>query len=110
MAESQKGFRKRPADGEEPELVKLRAFAECGFHLWYERVPKDFLAGRVADLVVRWQAIGANVPQLVQAMVEQLKIPIQPERVLDLIVAWRTLLTGDMNLKRGYFCCCIIPD
>ena len=88
MPEVDNDSRKRPADGEELEVVKLRALAECRFQLWYERVPKDILAGRVADLVVRWQAIPADIPQLAQAMVEQLKISIKPQRVLDLIVAW----------------------
>ena len=69
MPEVENDSRKRPADGEEPEPVKLRAFAECGFALWYERVPKDFLVGWVANHIVRWQAIGANVPQLAQALV-----------------------------------------
>ena len=91
-------------------MLKLRAFAECRFQLWYERVSKDILAARVADLVVRWQAIPANIPQLAQAMVEQLKISIKPERVLDLIVAWEevthTKYDPDMIQKRRNLSSC----
>ena len=44
---------KRSAEGVEPKIALLRAFVENGFPAWAQRVPSDYLAGRVAELTVK---------------------------------------------------------
>ena len=80
--------KKRPVDGVDTEIVKLRAFAETGFQRWIKRVQGDYLARRVSALTMEWQTEGKNVPEMLAGMATLLQVGMEPERMLDLVVAW----------------------
>ena len=80
--------KKRPVDEVDSEIVKLRAFAETGFQHWMKRVRGDFLARRVSALTMEWQQAGKNVPEMLAGMATLLQVGLEPERMLDLVVAW----------------------
>ena len=70
------------------EIVKLRAFAETGFQQWIKRIQGDYLAKRASALTMEWQKEGKNVPQMLARMATLLQVALEPERMLDLVVAW----------------------
>ena len=70
------------------EIVKLRAFAETGFQHWIKRVQGDYLAKRASALTMEWQKEGKNVPEMLAQMATLLQVGLEPERMLDLVVAW----------------------
>ena len=76
----------RGAEGDHPELAKLRAFAEHSFASWLARLPKDFFANKMGKLAVRSHRVGANVPSTA-AMASQFCVLIAPEQVLVGVVA-----------------------
>ena len=80
--------KKRPADEVDSEIVKLRAFAETGFQHWIKRVQGEYLATRVSALTMEWQQVGKNVLEMLARMAALLQVGLEPERMLDLVVAW----------------------
>ena len=80
--------KKRPVDEVDTEIVKLRAFAETGFQHWIKRVQDDYLTRRFSALTMEWQKEGKNVPEMVAGMATLLQVGLEPERMLDLVVAW----------------------
>ena len=76
---------KMPVD---PEVVKLRAFAETGFQHWIKRIQGDYLAKRAFALTMEWQKEGKNVPEMLAGMATLLRVGLEPERMLGLVVAW----------------------
>ena len=80
--------KKRPVDEVDPEIVKLRAFAEPGFQHWIKRIQGDYLAKRASALTMEWQKEGKNVPEMLAGMATLLQVGLEPERMLDLVVAW----------------------
>ena len=80
--------KKRPVDEVDPEIVKLRAFAETRFQHWIKRIQGDHLAKRASALTMEWQKEGENVPEMLAGMATLLQVGLEPERMLDLVVAW----------------------
>ena len=80
--------KKRPVDEVDSEIVKLRAFAETGFQHWIKRIQGDYLAKRASALTMEWQKEGKNVPDMLAGMATHLQVGLEPERVLNLVVAW----------------------
>ena len=78
---------KRPADDMDPEIAVLRAFLENGFPAWVQRIPGDYLARTVAEILLRCQKQGKHIPTLTEGMATILNNAIQAERVPDLVVA-----------------------
>ena len=79
--------KKRPVDEVDSEIVKLRAFAKTGFQHWVKRVQGDDLAKRASSLTMEWQKKGKNVPEMLAGMATLLQVGLEPERMLDLVVA-----------------------
>ena len=69
-------------------FAKLRAFAETCFQPWIKRVQGDYLARRVSALTMEWQQAGKNVLDMLAGMATLLQVGLEPERMLDLVVAW----------------------
>ena len=80
--------KKRPVDEVDSEIVKLRAFAETRFQHWIKRIQGDYLAKRASALTMEWQKEGKNVPEMLAGMATLLQVGLEPERMLDLVVAW----------------------
>ena len=80
--------KKRPVDEVDTEIVKLRACAETGFQHWIKRVQGDYLARRVSALTMEWQKEGKNVPEMLAGMATLLQVGPEPERMLEVVVAW----------------------
>ena len=80
--------KKRPVDEVDIEIVKLRAFAETGFQHWIKRVQGECLAKRASALTMEWQKEGKNVLEMLAGMATLLQVGLQPEHMLDLVVAW----------------------
>ena len=79
--------KKRLVDKVDVDIVKLRAFAERGFQHWIKRVQGDYLARRASALTMEWQQDRKNVPEMLGGMATLLQVGLEPERMLDLVVA-----------------------
>ena len=80
--------KKRPVDEVDYEIVKLRAFAKTGCQHWIKQVHGDYLARRVSALTIECQQASKNVPEMLGGMATLLQVGLEPERMLDLVVAW----------------------
>ena len=69
-------------------IIKLHSFAEIGSQHWIKRVQGEYLAGRVSTLTMEWQQAGKNFPEMFAGMATFLQAGLEPERMLDLVLAW----------------------